>query len=100
MSDSAYQVALTRRADDDLDDFPGHEETIIRQLAVLSEEPKSGKSLAGDLSGTYSIALKIPESGQHRAAYVLDEKQQECLVFLIGTRENFYDKARRRAAAL
>jgi mRNA-degrading endonuclease RelE of RelBE toxin-antitoxin system len=100
MNDSDYQVALTRRADKDLDDFPGQEETIIRQLAELSKTPKSGKPLAGALSGTYSIVLNIPASGQYRAAYVLDDERQECLIFLIGPRENFYTKAQRRAGAL
>ncbi len=63
MSDSDHQVALTPRADDDLDHFPGDEETIIQQLTSLSEAPKSGKPLSGDLSGTYSIPLNISATG-------------------------------------
>lgn len=100
MSKTAYTVSLTRRADEDLDRFPRHEKEIIQQLAELSEEPKAGKKLSGGLSGAWSMALSMSVSGQHRAAYVLNEDDKECLVFLIGTRENFYDEALRRAESL
>jgi len=36
----------------------------------------------------------------YRAAYIVQEDEKACLVFMVGSHEGFYQKAARRAKAL
>ena len=55
--------------------------------------------LRGDLKDFYSLHMPLP-GGQYRAAYVIDEGNRLIIVAIVGTRENFYQEARRRADAI
>ncbi|MFQ5796543.1 MAG: hypothetical protein ACE5JP_16040 [Candidatus Bipolaricaulia bacterium] len=51
------------------------------------------------MKGVRSLEFSLP-GGAYRAAYMVQESEQVCLVFLIGPHEGFYKKAERRVAAL
>lgn len=93
-----YTIRLTKQADKDLVRSDRVEMTkAIQALAKLKVEPLLGHTLSGSLKGVRSLEFSAP-GGAYRAAYVV--KDQECIVFLIGSHENFYKEAERRFDAL
>jgi hypothetical protein len=51
------------------------------------------------LLGARSLEFSLPGEA-YRAAYIVLEEEQVCLVFQVGPHENFYKTAERRYAAL
>ncbi len=76
------------------------EDEIAEILLDLGEDPYRGDLLTGSLCGVRSLHFSLKRSGAFRAAYVVLEDQCLCLVFMISSRENFYQEAARRYAAL
>lgn len=94
-----YTINLTPNADKDLTRLKKKQAQVGVALLKLQENPQAGHVLTGSLSGARSLAFSLP-GGAYRAAYVVLEEQQTCLVFLVAPRENFYKKAERRYKAL
>ena len=96
-----FTVYLTRAAEKDHGNFKGKaNENVEEALRQLEHHPHLGEPLAGNLAEVRSLHFSLKGSGQHRAAYVVLLEQQECVVFLIASRENFYREAERRYRAL
>jgi mRNA-degrading endonuclease RelE of RelBE toxin-antitoxin system len=101
MLGDAYAVRLTRAAEKDLDakQFLGWQAQVIDELLALEREPTRGHALRGSLKG--ARALEFSHAGVlYRAVYVVLDDERVCLVFLIGSHENVYREAARRAARL
>ncbi len=96
---SRYTIRLTRNADKDLTRLRNLRAQAAAALLQLQENPQAGHILAGSLSGVRSLAFAL-QGRAYRAAYVVLEEERTCLLFLVGPRENFYDKAKRRYKAL
>jgi mRNA-degrading endonuclease RelE of RelBE toxin-antitoxin system len=90
-----FQVQLTRRAEKDLRRFRSALKQVRSALKQLEVDPFTGHPLSGTLQGVRSLVFTIPGTSC-RAAYVVLENERVILVFLIGTRERFYEHAQRR----
>jgi mRNA-degrading endonuclease RelE of RelBE toxin-antitoxin system len=99
MPSNRFDVRLTREAEKDLNRLRSNDR-VMRVLRLLEEDPYAGHSLTGSLKGARSLEFSLPGSGAHRAVYYVIEQQAVCLVFIIGSHENIYDRAERRAKAV
>ena len=98
---TSWTVELTRQAERDLRRLSGQAlEQAFRALSRLEADPLHGEPLSGSLSGVRSLHFRVAGSGHYRAAYCCLTDECVCLVFAIGTRENFYRDAERRWNAL
>jgi mRNA-degrading endonuclease RelE of RelBE toxin-antitoxin system len=94
-----FAVELTRAAEKDLDDLRSLRDRAVRKLLALESNPYAGHDLKKDLLGIFSLGFALP-GGEYRAAYVIQEEKQRCLIFAVGPHEGFYDLVRRRAKGL
>ena len=92
-----YTVRLTRQAEKDIVRLRADKARAVTALSRLKADPYAGHTLTGSLKGVRSLEFSAP-GGAYRAAYVV--KDQECVVFLVGPHEGFYEKAERRYRAL
>jgi mRNA-degrading endonuclease RelE of RelBE toxin-antitoxin system len=99
MTEEPFAVHLTRPAEKDLADLKTYRRRTEEELLALEDDPTAGKALKGSLAGVRSLDFSLP-GGEYRAAYVVHGELRVCLVFIIGPREGFYEKAERRYAAL
>lgn len=96
---SAFEVRLTRNAEKDLLGLRDLTEKAVQEILALRENPYKGHPLKGSLRGVRALEFSL-RGVAYRAAYVVLEDEQVCLVFIVGTHEGFYQKAERRAKAL
>lgn len=77
----------------DLKALPKHIQTVMLNdyFPHLQSNPHAGKSLTGVLTGLYSCAVKFLGT-QYRVAYRIIESDSVVFVFMVGTREGFYDR--------
>ena len=99
MTDSAYQVILTKAAYKDLAKLRQWSSVIEEQLRRLELEPLQGEALRGSLDGVRVLHFRIRGSGEARIAYLVHPDNAVCLVIAIRPRENFYDILERRIAS-
>lgn len=88
------EIILTQAAFKDLaklDKTAGKKAQVA--LARLASNPKMGHGLEGSLKGACALGFKVI-GVEYRIAYVIDSGA--CLVFAIGSHENFYKLAARR----
>ena len=95
-----FGVELTRQAEKDLARLRPWVAEAARALAQLETDPERGHMLSGSLRGARSLEFSLKGGGQYRAVYLLLAEERVCLVFIVGTHENIYDKAQRRLEAL
>jgi len=91
-------VKFTKQAEKDfvrLDNVA--KKNAARAFMKLREDFNAGHTLSGTLRGVRSLEFSAP-GGDYRAAYVIDG--EDCLVFLVGSHENFYKEAERRYRSL
>ncbi|MCK5305591.1 MAG: type II toxin-antitoxin system RelE/ParE family toxin [Candidatus Omnitrophica bacterium] len=69
-----YEIRLTKTALKDLHKLPPKTARKLKEILVkqVSEEPRSGKKLVGDLTGFFSIRLTYKD----RIIYSVDEKKK------------------------
>jgi hypothetical protein len=95
-----HTVELTAPAEKDLRALRAHRARVVRELLVLERDPHAGVPKAGSLRGVRALGFSLP-GGEYRAAYIPHpHKPNVCLVFIIGSHENFYAKAEQRLRAL
>jgi len=96
-TDKTYRVELTNSAERDLKKLKGHQQTAaLEALGTLEIDPMRGHSLDGNLKGVRSLAFTVRGSGQFRAAYMIDDVDVVCIIFIVGPHQNFYRQAAKR----
>jgi mRNA-degrading endonuclease RelE of RelBE toxin-antitoxin system len=95
-----FRVELDPLSQKDLKGFPYNREEIVEEILELEKNPNKGHDLKGNLQGVKSLEFRIKGSGEYRAAYLLIEEDKVCLVFAVGTHENFYDLVSKRVKAV
>lgn len=93
------RVEFTAQAEKDVFRLRGLREKALRAILQLEQDPLKGHPLSGSLKGVRSLQFSLPGSA-YRAAYVVQENGDVCLVFIVGPHENFYAKAERRYRSL
>jgi len=71
----------------------------IDEILKLGSEPLSGRPLKGSLKPARRITSAL-SGGWYRAAYLHLPNEAVCIVFMIGPRGGFYEKAASRFRAL
>jgi mRNA-degrading endonuclease RelE of RelBE toxin-antitoxin system len=99
MTSERWTVTQTRAAEKDLDCLRGLRKQATREILKLEYNPYLGEPKHGSLKGVRALAFTMP-GGAYRAAYIVDRRNRECLVFMVGPHENFYREAERRYKAL
>jgi mRNA-degrading endonuclease RelE of RelBE toxin-antitoxin system len=81
----------------DLKKLPKNILTKIEQaFSIIASDPyKSGEKLSGGLAGFFSFHFKITKI-EYRIIYEILPNNQIIFILIIGTRENMYDKLKRR----
>lgn len=72
---------------------------VAQKIFEIEDDPYKGHTLEGSLKGVRSLEFSLP-GGAYRAAYIILEPDKVCLFFIIGSHENFYNKAERRYQAI
>ncbi|MCI0184923.1 hypothetical protein MM817_03220 [Acidibacillus sp. S0AB] len=91
---NTYSVKFTKQAEKDflrLDNVV--KKHAAKAFMKLQADFNAGHTLSGSLGGVRSLEFSAP-GGDYRAAYVVDGG--DCLIFLVGSHENFYKEAERR----
>lgn len=99
MASDRYRVQLTRQAEKDFRRLRSTLAEASQALLALEENPEAGELLTGTLQGVRSLHWRVRRI-EYRAAYVVLEEAGVCVVFQVGTRENFYREAEHRRDAL
>lgn len=96
-----YTAHLTNSCERDFKRMGKEGKVILsRVLDQVEVDPhQAGERLRGAMRGLYSLHLRT-RSGEVRVAYAVWDEMEAVLLFCAGPRENFYDRARRRADAL
>ena len=94
-----FSVHITRAVEDDLKSLKPYQKQVVRELLVLEEAPYKGHTLKEVVRGLRSREFSL-SGGACRAVYAIKEKEQVCLVVIVGYHENFYARAERRVRAL
>ncbi|UOF88765.1 type II toxin-antitoxin system RelE/ParE family toxin [Fodinisporobacter ferrooxydans] len=93
------RIQFTARAEKDIARLRENRGKALKAILALETDPYIGHTLSGSLRGVRSLEFSLP-GGAYRAAYVVLENQEVCLIFIVGPHENFYDEAERRYRAL
>ena len=64
-------------------------------LQTIAENPYTGKSKTGDLSGVYGYDVYYNKTNYEIAYYIYEDDGKAVVVIMVGTRENFYDELKR-----
>lgn len=67
---------------------------LIEKISILSSQPTAGEPLNPPLNIYRSFHTALAGS-QYRILYAIAEAQREIVIVYAGTRENFYEEARR-----
>ena len=70
---------------------------VLDSLKTISGDPSSGEPLKDGLS-VYRSYHFSSQGKQYRIAYVVYSEPNAVVVIMIGPRENFYDKLKRRVS--
>jgi len=70
----------------------GLAQEAVREILGLKQNPYLGHQLKGSLLGVRALAFSL-KGVAYRAAYIVQEDDKTCLVFMIGPHEGFYEKA-------
>ncbi len=92
-----YELRFHRKVDKELANLSPEIRKKIKyeHLSLLSEKPTSGKALSGDLSGVWKFSFRASNT-DYRVAYEINEKEKVVYIIMIGKREGFYERLRRR----
>ncbi len=95
-----WRVELTRKAEKDVRGLRPWTAQVLRAIAVLEDDHQRGHTLKGSLRSVRSLEFNLRGGGAYRAAYIAVPDERVCVVFIVGSHENFYAKAERRYEAL
>lgn len=99
---NSYSIRTIKSAEDDLEKLKHKRDKAVKKLIKLEENPKEkSSSLSGShLQGLYSYSFTLKGAGSYRAIFDIIEDNKVCLLIMIGPRENFYVKARKKVKDL
>ena len=90
-----YHVEVESDAPDGLRRLPADVQAAIRaRIDALADDPRpaGARALTGRLAGSYRLKVR----GAYRIGYDVDDRARTVVVWQIGHRGKFYDKAQRR----
>jgi mRNA-degrading endonuclease RelE of RelBE toxin-antitoxin system len=87
-----FELHLTKSAEKGLTKLRGLAQEAVRGILGLKQNPYLGHQLMGSLLGVRALAFSL-KGVAYRAAYIVQEDDKTCLVFMIGPHEGFYEKA-------
>ncbi|OGY26796.1 MAG: hypothetical protein A2Z11_02395 [Candidatus Woykebacteria bacterium RBG_16_43_9] len=91
-----YKVSLEKAAQKDFRKLDKQlKDNILDALKIISEDPLSGEPLKSGLS-VYRSYHFTHQGTQYRIAYVLYSDINAVIIIMIGPRENFYERLKRR----
>lgn len=96
MTNRRYRVELVRDAEKDLKRLRPWTFQATRALLRLEEDPYAGHPLTGILRGTRALEFNLKGSGAYRAVYTVLANDLVCVVLIVGSHENIYERAERR----
>ena len=86
MRRARYSLAVTKRFKRSFKKLPEDvQEKIYGRLVSLLENPHSGVSLRGELSGLYRLRV-----GDYRVIYAIDEEKKLVVLLDVGHRRRIY----------
>ncbi len=91
-----YQVEFARVVRKDLRKLAHNvRATLSEHIEALSENPRQGEPLHGILRGIWKYEFTCAGTS-YRIAYRILEEERTVLVEMVGSREGFYQRLRRR----
>lgn len=99
----SWDVHIISQAEKDIQKLKLEKEDfqkLMGEIAKLHGNPRLGGVLEGKLKEARSLTIRLKQRREYRAAYVILPEEKACIVFIVGPRERFYEKANRRALAL
>ncbi len=99
-TDDRYRVELTAAAQKDLSKLKQNQAAALSEIAKLEADPLLGHPLKGSLKGVRALEFSLKGSGVYRAAYIVDEHDLVCIIFIVGPHQNIYRDATKRLKAL
>jgi len=94
-----YELRFHKKVDKELKNLPIEVRRKIKNYYFprLAEEPHSaGIPLLGGLSEFWRLDFKMMRT-DYRIAYEVDDRENAVYVLMVGKRESFYERLRRRA---
>ena len=89
-----FQVVVTTSAKKSIKRLPpAIRQEIHDQAEGLAINPYLGMKLTGSLCFLYSLHFSFG-GVQYRIAYTINKEENQIVIYLAGTRENFYNKLR------
>ncbi|MBI4276795.1 type II toxin-antitoxin system RelE/ParE family toxin [Candidatus Uhrbacteria bacterium] len=90
-----YQRVITPSAKRSLHRLPRDvQEALLQVSRTLETRPFTGERLHGSLSFLFSLHFSCAGI-QYRCVYAVDDTAYRVIIYLVGPRENFYDRVRR-----
>ncbi|HOS91764.1 MAG TPA: hypothetical protein PLD23_04725 [Armatimonadota bacterium] len=100
MNEDRCAVRLHRGAEKDLAGLsPPDAQRAVDEILRLENNPLLGRPLQGALKPAKRITFGL-SGGWYRAAYLYLSNERVCIVFMIGPRGGFYERAQSRFRAL
>lgn len=91
-----YQIRLSKAGGRDIRKLSRQvQEELPKHFEILSADPRQGETLRGILQGLWKYEFSFGGSA-YRIAYEILDNKKTVLVIMVGSRENFYNRLRRR----
>jgi len=92
-----YELRFHRKVDKELANLPIKVRKKIKYgfFPSLSEKPTIGKVLSGELSGVWKLSFRASNT-DYRIAYEINEDSKVVYIIMLGKREGFYERLKRR----
>lgn len=91
-----YEVIISTTAKKDIKTLPRQvQKEFAKHLDILALKPDAGERLKGILRDYWKYAFSI-RSTSYRIVYQVSKKKTIVLVVMVGSRENFYDRLKKR----
>lgn len=92
-----YKLIIPRSAESDLKKLPSQlqKEIVFRHLPVIQANPHQGKFLQKQFRKLRKYRLSYLGT-EYRIAYKISESVKLITIIMIGSRENFYERLKRR----
>ena len=92
-----YQVLIRKSAKKDFKRLPKQLQAKVKQKTFkeIAKNPWLNRGLSGSFKGLKKVVLRY-QGVEYRIVYYILKDDKIALVIMLGTRENFYQKLKRR----